>query len=815
MTNFNPTDEQKNILTAFNKGKDIKIHAFAGTGKTTTLAYLAKNTKRRGLYIAFNKRVAKEAVKRMPNNTEASTIHSIAWKWASEIFPKEKLLHSPHRTILKEMIAIPSVNGFSEFKTIGTLSLILKSFCNSNAKTIGKRHLPWKHPLYSRDQEVLTQASGVLISAAQKAWRMMRNPAKKLPLGHDGYLKLWSLNQPSLDYDFLFIDEAQDLSPVMLDVIEGFKKQKVLVGDSQQQIYSWRGAVDAMHHDFDAEDFYLTQTFRFGNELSNLANRILKSLQVERQIKSKTKSGTTVETGTQQAVDTYIFRKNATLISKAVDLYQRELPFFIVDPNKNIEQSVEDYFRLNDGQWGKSQAFEGFKSWEKVIALSQKEELTPFRGFVELFESVDPNLIRKAVKSTKNKEGKSYPTLTSAHQSKGLEWDIVSISHDFVFSNDDLNRDQIEEELRLLYVALTRAKNTLDAPAELIDFCQRVLGHSIQKFAVIDLETTGLDPQHGDRITEIGFVIWQNGKIVDKYESLINPERDIPEFVQDLTGITNKMVMNARSSAEVLSEAMSIIGDIPLIAHNASFERKFLNAELRKISPKYEVNLICSLLLSRRVFPDANGYKLGDLVTTLNLPKGNAHRALSDALMTAHLVSTMNDKLLTETDGQFLLSADNLLRISKIAPKQFRDKGVRKAYLLAQKKQSHVKYSTFDFSGEKFNIAKKPIKLVEHHNKRLHVQPQKTRIESKVTTHPPVQSTKKEVKPLPSSKKGGIIGFLRKIIKLANGLFFGPFLLVGTYIMLTEPDKFISFILLIILFFIAYFIHTMAEKFLS
>ena len=602
MADFIPTDEQKNILTAFKKGKDIKIHAFAGTGKTTTLEYLAKNTKRKGLYIAFNKRVAKEAVKRMPNNIEASTIHSIAWKWAAETFPKEKLLQSPHRTILTEQVDLPNISGFSDFKTVSTLSLILKNYCNSNTKNIAKKHLPWEHPSYSRDQEVLEQNSGDLVSTAQKAWRMMCNPEKKLPLGHDGYLKLWSLNLPPLDYDFLFIDEAQDLSPVMLEVIDGFKNQKILVGDSQQQIYSWRGAIDAMHHDFASDDFYLTHTFRFGADLSNLANRILRSLGVERQIKSKTVSGTAVETGTKQDIDTYIFRKNATLISKAVDLFQEEKPFFIVDPNRNIEQSVEDYFRLNDGQWGKSQAFEGFKSWEKVVALSQKEELTSFRGFVDLFESVDPNLIREAVKSTKNKEAKSYPTLTTAHQSKGLEWDTVSISKDFAFSNEDLNHDEIEEELRLLYVALTRAKKTLDAPAELIEFCQNTLGHSSQKFAVIDLETTGLEPKHGDRITEIGFVIWQNGKIVKRYESLVNPGRSIPEFVQDLTGITNKMVQNARSSQEVLSEAMSIIGDIPLIAHNASFERKFLNAELRKISLKYEINLICSLFWCERLF---------------------------------------------------------------------------------------------------------------------------------------------------------------------------------------------------------------------
>ena len=157
---------------------------------------------------------------------------------------------------------------------------------------------------------------------------------------------------------------------------------------------------------------------------------------------------------------------------------------------------------------------------------------------------------------------------------------------------------------------MTRAKGVLSLPPELHKFCQTTLGQSPQKYAVVDLETTGLDPSHGDRITEIGIAIWQNGKIVDRYQSLINPQRKIPAFVQDLTGITDAMVRKARPSREVLLEAMGFIGDMPLVAHNASFERKFLNAELEEISEKYSVDLICSLLLSRRVFPNLSGYKL-------------------------------------------------------------------------------------------------------------------------------------------------------------------------------------------------------------
>ena len=700
MPTFSPTQEQEQILASFKKGKDIKVHAFAGTGKTSTLGYIAESTSKKGLYVAFNKRVASEAKKKMPKNVTASTIHSLAWKWAQEQFPKEKLLKSPNRTLLSKFNDIPEVIGFSEYKTLTTISLALDNFCNSRDTQVNTSHLPWSHISYVDEQEVLKRHSKSLLAATQSAWVKMCDAEHELPLGHSGYLKFWSMNSPNLNYDFLLVDEAQDLSPVMLEILDNFNGQKVLVGDSNQQIYSWRGAVDAMKYELSAESHHLTLTFRFGKELSKLANRVLRSLAASKSMKSHTASGTKVDTTGKEVTDAYIFRKNSSLIQKAVELFEIEKIFHVVDPNRNISQSVDDYFRLNEGLWGKSQAFEGFNSWDSVVAIAKKEETNPFRGFVDLFESNDPHLIRKAINSSQKKESSEYPTLTTGHQAKGMEWDKVCLSDDFPFSSESLHKDQIEEELRLLYVSMTRAKEVLILPPELHEFCQTRLGQSPQKYAVIDLETTGLDPSHGDRITEIGIAIWQNGEIVERYQSLINPQRKIPAFVQDLTGITDAMVRKARPSKEVLSEAMGVVGNMPLVAHNASFERKFLNAELEKISEDYSVDLICSLLLSRRIFPNLGGYKLGDLVSKFGLPKGQAHRALSDAEMTAHLFSKIKNTLEVELEDDFILSSDNLIRITKSSPKAFRDNGISKAYPQALKKFNKIHYSSYDFTKE-------------------------------------------------------------------------------------------------------------------
>lgn len=278
------------------------------------------------------------------------------------------------------------------------------------------------------------------------------------------------------------------------------------------------------------------------------------------------------------------------------------------------------------------------------------------------------------------------------------------------------------------------------------------------------------------------------------------------------------MVRTARNSDEVLAEAMSIIGNIPMVAHNASFERKFLNKELRSISSKYSVGLICTLLLSRRIFPYSTGYKLGDLVEEFNLPKGNAHRALSDAEMTAHLVTEMYGKLLRETDDSFLLTADNLTRIIKSAPKDFRENGIQSAFLKARKRHSDTKYTSYDFSNEKIVVQKKSAPMDRRNRNPESISNSKLQARAYELGETAgkvfvgfLGGLRDEDQHL-TIKKGGILGLLRKILKTINGLFFGPLLLVGTYTTLSEPDKIIGLISLAIIFAIWWFIHTIIDK---
>ncbi|HUX83492.1 MAG TPA: 3'-5' exonuclease, partial [Halothiobacillus sp.] len=188
----------------------------------------------------------------------------------------------------------------------------------------------------------------------------------------------------------------------------------------------------------------------------------------------------------------------------------------------------------------------------------------------------------------------------------------------------------------------------------------------LNTFAVIDFETTGLSPDHGARPTEIAIVLVRNHKIVDRYQSLMNPERPIPADIQALTGITQAMVRSAPRINVVMQQATDFAGQYPLVAHNAAFDRKFWDAETREIHRPRVQPFVCSLLLSRRLFPNAANHRLGTLVHTLHLPQtGQFHRALADAEATAHLLIRIQSEL-QQRYGIETISEDLLCRIQAI-----------------------------------------------------------------------------------------------------------------------------------------------------
>jgi len=164
--------------------------------------------------------------------------------------------------------------------------------------------------------------------------------------------------------------------------------------------------------------------------------------------------------------------------------------------------------------------------------------------------------------------------------------------------------------------------------------------------AVIDFETTGISPEQGARATEVAIVLVEQGRIVDRFQSLMNAGAYIPAFITQLTGISNAMVQAAPNASEVMRKASAFVGDVPMVAHNASFDRKFWMDELSRLELPARQPFACTMLLSRRLYPQAPNHKLGTLVDYHGLPRtGAAHRALADAEMAAELLLRIQQDL--------------------------------------------------------------------------------------------------------------------------------------------------------------------------
>jgi DNA polymerase III subunit epsilon len=184
---------------------------------------------------------------------------------------------------------------------------------------------------------------------------------------------------------------------------------------------------------------------------------------------------------------------------------------------------------------------------------------------------------------------------------------------------------------------------------------------------VLDFETTGLSPDQGARPTEVAAVAVQGGRIIARYQSLMNAGVYVPHYITALTGITNAMVRAAPPVKQVMRELHQFVGDHPVVAHNASFDRKFLEAEWQRLRLATHSTVLCSLRLARRLYPQAPNHQLGTLVAHLGLPQtGRAHRALADAEMTAHLWLRMRADIASQF-GYRHVPLDLLQRLQSVA----------------------------------------------------------------------------------------------------------------------------------------------------
>jgi F-box protein 18 (helicase) len=461
-----PTDEQQRIVEC--GARALVVEAGAGATKTTTLGlYAGARPRTRILYLAFNKSIQLEAAARMPQNVTCRTTHSIAWRKAVELFGGE----AARRVGKTYGSSVSRALRCRPLAAAGALQAI-QNWCGSLDEQISSAHVPTEIAERMADP-------GTVVELARAVWECMRaRDGGEIRMLHDGYLKLFQMDQPVLrGQDVIAVDEAQDLNMCTYDIVRRQNGGLVLVGDSAQQIFSFRGSANALKiHEADAR-LQLTRSFRFGPGIAQMANALLDNFKLDNTLRivgaGRSSTRLSVDTNRSFAV---LARTNAVVFEEAIAFLSTNRRYHFVGGTESYRmEKLLDAFYLWSGDTGliRDPYLRSFASFEDLQQLAEDTadpELRHLVRVVEDYGSRVPALVDQ-IKSRhvplEKVAWKSFDGIffSTAHKAKGLEFDQVWLADDFMrFFEDgkELTAAEADEaDVNLLYVALTRAKEAV------------------------------------------------------------------------------------------------------------------------------------------------------------------------------------------------------------------------------------------------------------------------------------------------------------------------------------------------------------------
>lgn len=495
------TEEQKAIIDYPLGGKKLlKVNAYAGTGKTTTAIEFIKNNlpqnNKKVLYLSFNVSVQNDIVNKVSKAgiksfVDVLTAHGFARKILScncnrsnsfnlkneiedvksilvrnDLFKKDYAIDASVFIVNFMQFYLNYNYGYSGAEIKKAFDYFITNKLSSN------NHLYKTNDSYKK---LLLGSIYVLEDLLDKYYnkRYEFNFYVKIAgirLKRNSNLQKVYNNK----YEYIIFDEAQDASMVMLDIINSLNLLKVFIGDTHQQIYSFRYAVNILEK-IKQEPLYLSESFRFKNSIAGFAKRVLALKGVKTTLKGKRASGQiqfydNVLIGEYKKV-AIISRMNATLFYYAKDAlnYNKKLYFegginsyyFASSGAKAIYFLCRDAKKIYHPYFSKFRTFEELK---KYASDTDNQEILTTIGLI----SANCDNFLKIVKSIRDsivKKEEADVIFSTTHKSKGIEYDTVIVTSDFKVSVDDLKLNN-KDEVNLLYVALTRAKLNLFLPKE-------------------------------------------------------------------------------------------------------------------------------------------------------------------------------------------------------------------------------------------------------------------------------------------------------------------------------------------------------------
>lgn len=456
MSQINLTDEQKEIV--HNDSHTLLVNAFAGTGKTSTLVEFAKaRPKKNFIYLAFNRSVKEEAIRKFPKNVYCTTTHGLAYEYFG--VPYKHKLGQPKSATIAKMFKC-------SFAVADAANQTLNSYlCSADTVLDAEKHLV---PGVLGD----LQAERAF-SVANDLWKSMQdknNIYVKMP--HDGYLKLFQLAGPDFENDYYMVDEAQDSNMLVIDIVRRQVGKQLFIGDENQSIYQFRKAVDALNHVEADQKLYLTSSFRFGEGIAELASLLLQGWKNEnRSVKGLGKEASHFFVNEAQP-HTILARTNSGLFDAAVKALNSGVPFGYLGGYEGYRlDMVLDAWNLK--KFGVSKVTDPsillFKSFEELEAYAETvddKELKMLIRTIDKYGSDIPHLIESLkTKSVSQLTGQEI-ILSTAHKSKGLEFPSVVLLDDFAELKVEVDLNGKEkrpsvEDINILYVAMTRAEKNL------------------------------------------------------------------------------------------------------------------------------------------------------------------------------------------------------------------------------------------------------------------------------------------------------------------------------------------------------------------
>jgi F-box protein 18 (helicase) len=521
------SDEQTEIINSdCIVGQNLRILAFAGTGKTKTLLeYTNARVTTRFLYLAFNRSVATEAVEKFGRHVECRTLHSLAfgaigWQYTRV---KDKFAENgfDYLNIAKVLRITPHGVGLIFVKLIVTTVL---NYLQSTDESLLDCHM--SHEFVDACVSAGMAKHILKIDCVRHAKEIVKRMNDvndtSVPMIHDGYLKLYQLSYPdwSQKWNCILIDEAQDTSGPGVALANMQKNVSlILCGDPHQQIYAFRGALNAMDRMTVEKTMYLSNSFRFGQQISQIVNSLLWNKKKEAKKVVGTKSGDSVLTQLPSHIDKFVFiaRKNVSLFDKAFSVMKRKKVAFLSGIRSYNTIGLWNMYYLSRNNIDRVHdaflaSFGSFARFTKYIKDTKDPEYKNAYDLVCKYWKEFPNLLKSLITNAEaNEANEDYDVLFSTvHKAKGMEWDNVVLASDFfeeedeqaaneeddddvmiavkpevksevksegggtvqVKSEEQLRKEEKNtEETNVLYVALTRAKKILVVPECVQDIC--------------------------------------------------------------------------------------------------------------------------------------------------------------------------------------------------------------------------------------------------------------------------------------------------------------------------------------------------------